>query len=159
MAVKLNEQWIFFDPSAQYLEPGMLRWQNEHQQALISDPKDGFFATTQYLQPARSRRDRRASFKLLEDGSLDGTVTYTYTGHVARIQKEHYEEMSPAQQEEDWKKSLQARLNTAEISDLEIRDINDPVKPVVVQHKLTVPGYATRTGRSILLQPAFSSVT
>jgi hypothetical protein len=155
MAVKLNEKWIFFDPSSQYLEPGMLRWQNEHQQALISDPKDGFFATTQYLQPARSRRDRRASFKLLEDGSLDGTVTYTYTGHVGRLQKELYKEMSPAQQEEDWKKSLQARLNTAEISDLEIRDISDPVKPMVVKHKLTVPGYATRTGRRILLQPAF----
>ena len=155
MAVKLNEKWIFFDPSSQYLEPGMLRWQNEHQQALISDPKDGFFATTQYLQPARSRRDRRASFKLLEDGSLDGTVTYTYTGHVGRLQKELYKEMSPAQQEEDWKKSLQARLNTAEISDLEIRDISDPVKPMVVKHKLTVPGYATRTGRRILPQPAF----
>jgi hypothetical protein len=82
-------------------------------------------------------------------------VTYTYTGHVGRLQKELYKEMSPAQQEEDWKKSLQARLNTAEISDLEIRDISDPVKPMVVKHKLTVPGYATRTGRRILLQPAF----
>jgi hypothetical protein len=155
IAVKLNEKWIFFDPSSQFLEPGMLRWQEEGQQALISDPKDGFFATTQYLQPARSRRDRRAVFKLLEDGSLEGTVTYTYSGHVARLQKERYEQMSPAQQEEDWKKSLEARLSTAEISDLEMRDITDPVKPVVVRHKVSVPGYATRTGRRILLQPAF----
>jgi hypothetical protein len=155
IAVKLNEKWIFFDPSSQFLEPGMLRWQEEGQQALISDPKDGFFAITQYLQPARSRRDRRASFKLLEDGSLEGTVTYTYSGHVARLQKERYEQMSPAQQEEDWKKSLEARLSTAEISDLEMRDITDPVKPVVVRHKVNVPGYATRTGRRILLQPAF----
>jgi hypothetical protein len=155
IAVKLNEKWIFFDPSSQYLEPGMLRWQEEGQQALISDPKDGFFATTQYLQPARSRRDRRASFKLLEDGSLEGTVTYTYSGHVARLQKERYEQMSPAQQEEDWKKSLEARLSTAEISDLEIRDTTDPIKPMVIRHKLSVPGYATRTGRRILVQPAF----
>ena len=155
IAVKLNEKWIFFDPSAQYLEPGMLPWQAEGQQALIADPKEGFFVTTQYLQPEKSRRDRRASFKLLEDGSLEGTVTYTYTGHVARLEKERYEQMSPAQQEEDWKKSVEARLSTAEISDLQIRDITDPVKPVVVRHKLSVPGYATRTGRRILLQPAF----
>ncbi|HEX4595801.1 MAG TPA: DUF3857 domain-containing protein [Bryobacteraceae bacterium] len=155
IAVQLNEKWIFFDPSSSYLEPGMLRWQHEGQKALISDPKEGFFATTQFLQPARSRRDRRADFKLLEDGSLEGTVTYTYTGHVARLQKERYEEMSPAQREEDWKKSLEARLSTAEISDLEIQNAADPAKPVIVRHKLSVPGYATRTGRRILLQPAF----
>jgi hypothetical protein len=92
---------------------------------------------------------------LLEDGSLQGTLTYTYTGHVARLQKEYYDDMTPAQQEEDWKKSEQARLSTAETSDFEIRDIADPVKPVVVRHKINVPGYATRTARRILLQPAF----
>jgi len=155
IAVNLNEKWIFFDPATPFLEPGMLPWQVEGQRALISDPKEGFFTTTQFLEPARSRRDRRASFKLLEDGSLEGTVIYTYTGHVARLQKERYERMSPGQQEEDWKKSQEARLSTAEISGLEIRDITDPVKPVVIRHKLSVPGYATRTGRRILLQPAF----
>ncbi|HEV2689815.1 MAG TPA: hypothetical protein VGV35_14735, partial [Bryobacteraceae bacterium] len=79
----------------------------------------------------------------------------TYTGHVAQTQKDYYEEMTPAQQEEDWKKSLQSRLSSAEMSEFSIRDVTDPAKPVVVQHKVTVPGYATRTGRRILLQPAF----
>jgi hypothetical protein len=155
VAVKLNDKWTFYDPSASYLEPGMLRWQQEGLPALISDPKEGFFAATQYLSPARSKRERRAKFQLLDDGSLEGTVTYKYTGHTARNQKNTYNELTPAQQEEDWKKSLQARLSTAEISDFKIQNVDDPAKPLIVEHKLTVPGYATVTGKRILLQPAF----
>ena len=63
--------------------------------------------------------------------------------------------MTPAAQEEDWKESIKDRLSTAEISDFHMDNLTDPEKPVVVRHGVTVPGYATRTGKRILLQPAF----
>ncbi len=44
VAVKVGDNWSFYDPATPYLEPGMLRWQEEGQMALISDSKDGFFA-------------------------------------------------------------------------------------------------------------------
>src|SRR6185436_5472455 len=59
VAVKLNDQWSFYDPSTPYLEPGMLRWQEEGQHGLISDPKEGFFVRTQASEPVRSTRARR----------------------------------------------------------------------------------------------------
>ena len=155
VAVKVNDKWTILDPSTPFLEHGMLRWQEEAGQALISDPKAGFFENTQYTEPARSMKQRRATFKLLANGSLEGTVQYTYTGHVAHFEKNYYEDMTAAQQEENWKTSLQSRLSTAEMSDFEMKDNTDPYKPMVVQHKVTVPGYATRTGKRILLQPAF----
>ncbi len=155
IAVNVDGKWRYYDPATPYLEPGMVPWQHEAQNALISDPKGGFFIATQYTEPARSRKDRRATFQLLEDGTLEGAVTYTYTGHAARTQKNSYDEMTPAQQEEDWKKTLVARLSTAEMSDFELKDAADAAKPMVVKHKVTVPGYATRTGKRILLQPAF----
>ena len=155
VAVKLNDHWSFFDPSTSYLEPGMLRWQEEGSAALISDPKEGFFTSTQFTEPARSRRAHAGNFKLLADGTLEGTVQYTYTGHPSRLQKSRYQDMTPAKQEEDWKESMKDRLSTAEVSGFEIKDVADPEKPMVVRHKISVPGYATRTGKRILLQPAF----
>jgi hypothetical protein len=155
VAVKINDQWTFRDPSTSFLEPGMLRWQEEHGLALVSDPKEGFFVPTPMSEPARSVRRHFGTFKLSADGSLEGTVRYTYTGHEAHLQKSRYEEMTASQQEEEWKQSLQSRLSTAEISEFEIKDNLDPFKPMVVTHKVTVPGYATRTGKRILLQPAF----
>ena len=155
VAVKSNDHWIFFDPSTPYLEPGMLRWQEEGSIALVSDPKEGFFTPTQFTEPARSRRAHAGNFRLLADGTLEGTVQYTYTGHASRLQKLRYEDMTPAKREEDWKESMKDRLSTAEISSVDIKDVSDPEKPMVVRHNISVPGYATRTGKRILLQPAF----
>jgi hypothetical protein len=155
VAVQVKDKWTFFDPATPYLERGMLRWQEEGQTALVSDPKEGFFTDTAFLEPQQSVRERRASFKLLEDGTLEGSVKYTYHGHAGRDQKNIYDDLTPAQREEDWKKSLVARLSTAELSDFEMNDAADPIKPLVVHHKVSVPGYATRTGKRMLIQPAF----
>jgi hypothetical protein len=155
VAVKVNDKWLFFDPSTPFLENGMLRWQEEGQSALISDPKEGFFTKTQYLEPVRSARQRRATLNLLDDGTLEGTVQLTYTGHIGREQKIDLEDKTAAQQEEEWKKSLQARLSTADISDFTVEQAADPVKPLVVKYKVSIPGCGTRTGKRLLLQPAF----
>jgi hypothetical protein len=155
VAVKVGDRWTFFDPSTSYLERGMLRWQEEGSRALISDPKEGFFVDTQYSGPQRSKRARKATFKLLEDGGLKGSVEYSYTGHVAERQKREWEDMTPAQQEDDWKDSTQRRLGDVEISAFTSEGGADPFKAVTVRHEINVPGYATRTGRRILFQPAF----
>ncbi len=155
VGVKVNDKWVFFDPATPYLERGMLRWQEEGVKALVSDPKEGFFVTTQASQPDRSVRKRRATLKLLDDGTLQGQVEYTYSGHTAVDQKRTYDDMTPAQREEDWKTSLQDRLSNAEISHFEMTNADDLTKPLVVRHEVSVPGYATRTGKRILVQPAF----
>ena len=135
-AVRIGEKWSFFDPATPYLEPGMLRWQEESQQALVSDPKEGFFVATQYSPPERSKRQRSGKFTLTDDGTLEGTVQYTYTGHSARAQKDQYDDMTPAQQEEDWKGGIHNRFSNGEISDFSVQNANDPVKPLVIRHKI-----------------------
>jgi hypothetical protein len=71
------------------------------------------------------------------------------------MEKMHYEKMAPGEQEDDWKKSLQERLSTAEISGFEMKNVTEQTQPIVVKHQVTVPGYATRTGKRLLVQPAF----
>ena len=158
VAVKLGEKWTFRDPSTPYLDKGMLRWEEEGQKALVSDPEGGVWAPTQYSEPALSKRERKATLALKPDGSLEGTVEYTYTGHAARAQKLRFEDMTPADREKDWKESLQARMSSAEISDFAMSEIADPAKPLVVKHKVLIPNYATRTGKRLLLQPSFFQI-
>ena len=155
IAVKVNDKWAFYDPSVSYLETGMLPWQQEGIQALISDPKEAFFTNTPFSPPDRSVRKRRANFRLDEDGTLEGTVLYSYSGHVARSQRLQYQEMTPAKQEEEWKDSLTARLSTADVTGVKVEQLTDYTQPLVIKHKISVPGYATRTSKRILFQPAF----
>ena len=77
----------------------------------------------------------------------------TGTWRVER--KEWDDDDSPAQREETLKEGVKARLSTAELTDIRIENVTDPVKPFTYIYHIRVPGYAQRTGKRLFLQPAF----
>src|SRR5262249_38964252 len=83
VAVKVGADWKFVDPSSNYVPLGMLRWQQEGQQALLADPKDPVFINTP-ISPAESSMEKRtAKLRLSEDGTIEGDVRIEHTGHMA----------------------------------------------------------------------------
>jgi len=50
---------------------------------------------------------------------------------------------------------VKAQLNGAEITNLRIENVTDPVKPLTYNYHIHVAGYAQRTGKRLFLQPAF----
>lgn len=155
IAVRFGDEWRFFDPASMYTPYGMLRWQEEGQDALLSDPKDPVFVRTPSSPPEKSLEKRTAKLRLSEDGTLEGDVRVEYTGHLAERMKESYDEESAAQREESLKERVKSRLSSAELSGIKIENVTDPDKPFVFEYKIKAPGYAQRTGRRIILQPAF----
>jgi hypothetical protein len=155
IAVKVGEGWRFFEPAATYVPFGMLPWQAEMTDALVSDPKEAFFAKTPLSPPDKSLEKRTARLRLLEDGTLEGDVRVEYTGHLANDKKEYNDDDSPQQREDTLRDMVKNRLSTAEVSDVKIENVTDPVKPFAYAYKVRVPGYAQRTGKRLFLQPAF----
>jgi transglutaminase-like putative cysteine protease len=155
IAVKVGEQWRFFDPGSGYIPFGMLRWQEEGILALVTDQKEPQFVQTPLSPPEKSVKKRTAKLRLNEDGSLEGEARIEYTGHFAVEMKEDNDEETAEQREKKLKNSINERLGGAEISDIKIEGANDPTKPFVSSYKIRVPGYAERTGKRLFLQPAF----
>jgi len=62
IAVRLGETWRFYDPASTYVSLGMLRWQEEGEDALVSDPKDPTWVQTPMSPPEKSMETRTASF-------------------------------------------------------------------------------------------------
>lgn len=155
VAVKVGEQWRFYDPGTTYVQKGMLRWQEEGQQALISDPKQPFFVSTPMSSPDKSLERRTAKFKLAEDGTLEGDVRIEYTGHLSVDMKNDYDEDSPSEREETLKGSYKERFASAELTNIQIENVTDPVKPFAYSFHVKVPGYAQRTGKRLFVQPSF----
>jgi hypothetical protein len=155
IAVQIDGKWRFFDPASTHVPFGMLRWQEESQDALLSDPKEPVWVKTPLSAPDKSKEKRWAKLRLGEDGSLEGDVKIEYTGHLAVERKEWDDDDSPAQREETLRDSVKQRMSNAELSDIKIENVNDPVKPFVYQYHIRVPGYAQRTGKRLFLQPAF----
>jgi len=155
VAVKVGDNWKFVDPSSNYVPFGMLRWQQEGQQALLADPKDPVFVKTP-ISPAESSMEKRtAKLRLSEDGTLDGEVRIEYTGHMAVEKKEDYDEESPAEREKRMHAALAKRISNAEIAEVKFENVTDPFKPIVISYKVRVQGYAERTGKRLFLQPDF----
>lgn len=155
VAVKVGEKWQFFDPASRFVPMGMLRWQEEGVAALVSDAKDPIFVTTELSEPSKSARKRTASFRLTEDGTLEGDVQVESTGHFAASFKEVNDAKSTSQREEELRENIKERLSTAELSNIVMEDATDPLKPYTISYHIRVSGYAVRTGKRLFLQPAY----
>ena len=155
IAVKINGQWQYYDPGSLFAPYGMLPWFEEGTDVLLLAYKDYITTETPLSNADKSVAKRTGKFKLLEDGTLEGTVKIEYTGHLAyRYKMDNYDE-SAVKQEENLKEALKGQISTAEISGISIENVSDPEKPFVYQYKVRVPNYAQKTGKRLFFQPGF----
>jgi hypothetical protein len=154
VAVRVGDAWQFFSPAETYTPYGMLGWPEEGQDVLVTDPKEPVWVRGMVSGPEKSVERRRGKFKLSEDGTLEGDVRIEYTGHLAFEKKEYNDDDSPAEREKTVVEAWKSRMG-AEVTNLRVENVNDPVKPFVYQFHVRVPSYATRTGKRLFLQPAF----
>ena len=155
IAVRVGDQWRFFDPGTSYIAFGMLRWQEEGQKALLLDPKEPIWVDTPNSSPQKTKQKRTAKLRLDEDGTLEGDVRIEYTGHFAVQKKTENDQDSPDKREENLRDEIKAQMSTAEVSHIRIENVTEPFKPVVCSYHVKVTGYASKTGKRLFLQPAF----
>ena len=155
IAVNVEGTWKYFNPGYNYIPFGMLRWQEEGEQALITDPKEPVWVTTPMSTPEKSKVIRLGKFKLAEDGTLEGDVTVQYTGQFAIERKEEIDADSETEREESLKADIKEQMSAAEVSNIKIENVTDHVKPLVFAYHVRFPAYAQKTGKRLFLQPAF----
>jgi len=155
IAVKVGGNWKFFNPGYPHIPFGMLRWQEEGQQSLITDPSQPVWVETPMSDPNKSLVKRNAKLRLSEDGTLDGDVRIEYTGHFAIERKMDIDEESESQREDDVKEEFKGQMSAAELTKIKVENVMEYSKPLVYTFHVRVPNYAQRTGKRLFLQPAF----
>ncbi len=154
IAVQVAGEWRFFSPASYFVPYGMMSWIEEHQTALIGDPKELLFVRIPLSDAHRSVQMRTGKFKLDSDGTLTGDARIEYTGHQAFTRKMINRGDSRTEQENRLKQLVRSTMgSTAQIESIGIENVNDPEKPFVYTFKVTIPGYAQRTGRRLFFQP------
>jgi hypothetical protein len=155
IAVKVGDQWRFYDAAAKWLPVGMLRWQEEGSDALVTDPKEPVFVQAPVSDPEKSLRSRTGAFEIDEEGTIEGQVHLAFTGHAAAGRREELARKSPAQQEDDVREMVRGQIGNAEVSDVRVENILDPEKPLTYSYRVKAPGYAQRTGKRMFVQLAY----
>lgn len=155
IAVRIGDQWKFYNPGFNYVPVGMLRWQEEGAPGLITDPKQPVWVDIPLSGEDKSLIKRTAKLKLTDEGVIEGEVLVEYHGHFAIEKKEEYDNESANEREESVREELKSVLSTAEISDIRVENVTDQVKPLTYIYRIRVAGYAEKTGKRLFLQPAF----
>ena len=155
IAVNVGGTWKFYNPGYNHIPLGMLRWEEEGQQSLITDPKNPAWVMSPMSSPEKSLVKRTAKLKLTDDGTVDGDVRVEFTGHFAIDRKEDIDEESETQREESLKEEIKGQMSAAEVTNIKIENVSDYTKPLVFSYHVRFPGYAQRTGKRLFLQPAF----
>lgn len=152
VVVTLGDREVYLDPGAMYTPFGVLPWYETAVTGLRLDKSGGKWLSTPKAAIADSRVARRATFRLNEQGSLEGKVTVTYTGLEAawrRVTERHDDE-------EDRRKFLKDELERDVPVGLDVKVTNSPDwtngdKPLVVEYDVKIPGWATTLGKRVLL--------
>ncbi len=155
IAVKVGNDWKFFNPGLSFLSYGNLVWYEAGVWALLVGEKEFTWVKTPASDADKAVAKRTGKLKLLDDGTLEGEVRIEYADQLGLGHKMENYDKSVNKREEDFKAELKARMSTAEISDLVIENISDPNKPVVYAFRIHIPGYAQKTGKRLFLQPGF----
>jgi hypothetical protein len=152
MAVKQGENWKVYDVSTKLLPPGMISWREEGVYALIADPKSANFITTAVSPAEASAEVRSAHLQLSPDGTLEGDVEESYTGHRGEQYRFALNGKSPAQREEWLRDRITKMFPDADVTELKIESVGDPTRPLRATYHLDAPHYAQGTGKRLLFQ-------
>jgi Domain of Unknown Function with PDB structure (DUF3857) len=151
VAVRVGETWKIVDVSDRVLPPGMLPWQEEGVYALLGDPDDPRFIKTPAAPPEVSTELRTAHLSLSAQGSLEGDVEESYTGHRAEEFRRQLITKSPAQREEWFRDRVIRMFPDAEVT-MKLEAVDDSSKPLLAHYHLKAR-YAQVIGNRLLFQP------
>ena len=148
--VKLDGKDVFLDPGIPLTPFGMLPWMETGVSALRLDKNGGAFVTTPTPTPEDSRIERKATLKF-DRGSLQGTVTVTYTGLEAAWRRLTERDEDDTDRRAFLKNDVQRFIPTGITANL----TNQPVwdawdAPLVAEFDVTVPGWGQLAGRRMM---------
>src|SRR5262249_5448479 len=155
VAVRVDNDWRFFDPAGRYLPFGMLRWQEEGLRALLLDPDQSTFATTSFSPAEKSLVQHSLTARLDAEGTLEGDARIVMFGHAGADEKESLDALTANEWEQYIKNSIQHRISSAEITNVQIRNVADREQPIIETYHVRVPGYAEKIGKRLFFEPGY----
>ncbi len=156
--VKVDGKEMYFDPGGAFTPFGLLSWVETGVAGLKLDKEGGKWITTNLPDSDASRTVRKGDLKLLEDGSLEGKLTVTWTGleGMWRRTEQRLEDDASHKKflEDDVKDSIPmgSEVELTKQPEWKSSDTN-----LTAEFSLKVPGFASSAGKKVLLPTSLFS--
>lgn len=155
ISVHLGADDIYLDPATTFSPYAMLPWEETGVQGLKITKDGGVFIQTPQPKSEEALTERKATLKLLDDGSVEGKLEIKYNGQSSLTRRLDAFDEDDAGRRKQVEDEVKGWLPTG--AKVEIESI-DPwgssQDPLRVECKVTIPNVATVTGRRELLPAA-----
>lgn len=144
---------VYLDPGTRYCPFGLLDWRRTSARGLAQVGKDKTeFVDTPPPDMRTALTQRGASFTMAQDGSLKGKVRLIFNGQEALIHRLEENESDEAERAKSLEEELRRMLPaTATIHLDSAKGWSGQDDPVDATFSVEIPGYATATGKRLLL--------
>jgi Domain of Unknown Function with PDB structure (DUF3857) len=150
--VREGSKNTYLDPGSPFCPYGILPWEDTAIPALQLDKNGPVWVTIPPPEPDAAGIKRVAKMKLENDGSLTGEIEVTFSGQEAYRRRLWERNQDDAGRKKNMEELLQEWLEAK--GEIELEKVNDwkaSSVPLIVDYKLTIPGYANQAGRRVLL--------
>ncbi len=154
-AVQINDKWKFYDVSDEFAAPGTLTWPEQGVYALLPDSKNSEWVETPLLTSDETRLQRIADLTLSANGDLEGDIRELFWGNEGIQWRIEHAHENDSERETYIREKIKERFADFEVSNIKLTVSPDASKPVGVFYRLSVKGYAQRTGKRLFLKPGF----
>ncbi|HUF05556.1 MAG TPA: DUF3857 and transglutaminase domain-containing protein [Aridibacter sp.] len=154
IAVKVGNDWHYFDPALPYLPFGTLHWKCLNVNGMLIDRKTYIWTTIQFPSSENTKIVRKGSFRLDADGNLRGSVRLEFTGQAAIDRREALWWMTDKGRVATVEESFETRTGTVDVSGVEIENVKNNSLPLVYTFELSIPRFAQQAGPRMFFQPS-----
>ena len=156
VAVEVGGKWRVFDPGSYLVPYGMLDWADEGATAMrCGDERTVQFEPVPLSAAERTQQERKARLNLDAEGTLEGEIEESFTGHLAISHKQWSWKQSEAEATKRFQKEVTKRLPNAEVSAVTWTNLRSRELPLTVKYHVKVPGYAEQAGTRLVFAPSF----
>ncbi len=113
--------WLFFDPTNQYVEVGQLPWQLQGNHVIIGGHLLSVLYKLPYPKPEEYSRSFKSEGSIMDDGSFSSNVTIEHKGGWAAYEREYNKTVIEKEQIERWQSFVRNIIVDAELNNFKVK--------------------------------------
>lgn len=157
--VKLGSgEWMLLDPT--WIPGAREMWSSaEQQQEFLLGIPGGADVMTTPVSPAENHYwNASSSAKLLDDGTLEGTITIEAEGQSDGMLRRAFSRSYRSSWEDNFVSQFMKKFPGSDIRILEMPAVEDLSKPFAIRMSYRIPAYAAMDGKRVLITPLLADL-
>jgi hypothetical protein len=153
VTAKTGRRYLIFDPTWEKTAFGQLEHNLQGGYGVLVEGTDSQIIQFPVLDPSLNTVHRSATFQLLADGSLKGSVVEKRFGDLSEYRRDLYTSGDKKQQDENLDRMLQQDFTSFKVSDVKVENVESLNKELTTTFSIDASRFGKQMGPLLMVRP------